>query len=165
MKRCLDERALVRVSMHEGTGSDHLHLRLCADCSARYDLLLEDLERIVGVLETDPPPSASAARQRTMWQVQWLSAATACLVLVVLALDVAWVRRSAPVQVAAQTSSVSAFAADLSAALFTTTDASTEEVEAQYLEAALDAGQPCSQSRFLAGERNDQLSAFAAEGE
>ena len=38
-------------------------------------------------------------------------------------------------------------------------------LEVAYVDAALEAGQPCSRDRFFTGECNDQVSAFQSEGE
>jgi hypothetical protein len=167
MNRCLKERALLRVSMHEGTAAEQAHLRFCADCAEHYDLLLEDLEAIARALET-PPPRVFHIRNVSPRRGQWMAAAIAVAVLAVLILDIAWLQRSSPVQVAAHTSSASSFAADLSAALFPTTDTSGMlqlAAEAPYLEAALEIGQPCTQDRFFTGECNDQLSPVLVEGD
>jgi hypothetical protein len=95
-------------------------------------------------------------------------AAITCAALVALVLDVAWLRRSSPVEVAERASSVSAFATDLSDALFGPSDTSTipaVAAEAPYVEAALEAGQPCTRERLLSGDCSDEVSAFLTEDE
>ncbi len=163
MNRCLNERALLRVCMREGTAAEHSHLRRCADCAERQDQLEEDLETIGWALSTVPPQVARV--RRLAWQpAAWMTAAVACAVLGVLVLDVAWLRLSPPVQI--ERASVSTFAADLSAALFPMNDSSATPqlaAEAPYLEAALEMGQPCTQERFFAGECDDQLSPVLIE--
>jgi hypothetical protein len=167
MNRCLNERALLRISMDESTAAEQTHLRFCADCAEHYDLLLEDLETIGRALEV-PPPRALHNRDVLPHRLRWMTTAIAIAALAVLVLDITWLRRSSPVQVAAHTSSVASFAADLSAALFPTTDTSTTfqlAAEAPYLEAALEMGQPCTQDRFFTGECDDQLSPVLVEGD
>jgi hypothetical protein len=139
-------------------------LRLCADCAQRYEQFVEDLDTIGLVLATPPPASAVA---RVWWprQTQLMAAATACTLLVAVALGVAWLRQPSRVDAATPRHNTEAFAADLSDALFASdiTGVSSVAAEAPYLEAALDAGQPCSGDRFLAGECNDALSAYLIE--
>ena len=55
MKRCLNERALVRLYLHEGTATQQFHLRTCADCAERYEQLVGDLDTIGQVLKAPPP--------------------------------------------------------------------------------------------------------------
>jgi hypothetical protein len=166
MKRCLSERALVRLYLRESTATQQSHLRMCADCAERYQQLFADLDTIGQVLAA--PPVAEIGRA-PLWGLRWMPAAIACgAVLVVLVLDAAWLRRSSPVEVAERASSASAFATDLSDALFGPSDASgipAVAAETPYLEAALEAGQPCTRDRLLAGECIDEVSAFLAEGE
>jgi hypothetical protein len=165
MKRCLSERALVRLYVHEGTATQQFHLRMCADCAKRYEQLVGDLDTIGQVLEA--PPAAKIGRA-PLWGLRWMPAAITCAALAVLILDAAWLRRSSPVEVAERASSASAFAADLSDALFGSSEVSTSPAagpEAPYLEAALEAGQPCTRDRLLTGECSDEVSAFLAEGE
>jgi len=166
MKRCLSERALVRLYLREGTATQQFHLRMCADCAERYQQLFDDLDTIGQVLGA-PPPVGEIDRVAP-WRLRWMPAAIACAVLVVLVLDAAWLRRSSPIEVAERASSASAFATDLSEALFGPSDASritALAAETPYLEAALEAGQPCTRDRLLAGECSDEVSAFLAEGE
>jgi hypothetical protein len=166
MKRCLSERALVWLYLREGTAAQQFHLRMCADCAERYEQLVDDLDTIGRVLEA-PPPVGEIGRAPG-WRLRWAPAAVACAVLVVLLLDVTWLRRSSPVEIAVRASGVSAFATDLSDALFGPSDASAPApvgAEAPYLEAALEAGQPCTRDRFLTGECSDEVSAFLTEGE
>jgi hypothetical protein len=166
MNRCLNERALLALYTHEGTAVAQAHLRLCVDCAERYKLLVQDLETIGQALEAPPP--VSEGRRVLAWRIPWIPAAIACAALLLVALDVAWVRRISPVQVGRRVPSDSVFAADLSNALFATGDANAVPqgvVELSYLDAALDAGHPCTQDRFLAGACDDQLSALLIENE
>jgi len=166
MKRCLSERALVRLYLREGTATQQFHLRMCADCAERYQQLFADLDTIGQVLGAPPP--VGVIDRVSPWRLRWMPAAIACAVLVVLVLDATWLRRSSSVEVAERASSASAFATDLSDALFGPSDANAippVAVEASYLEAALEAGQPCTRERLLTGECSDEVSAFLTEGE
>jgi hypothetical protein len=165
MSPCLNERALLRMYTHESTVAERSHLRLCADCAERYDLFTEELEVIGHVLQAPPPRAVQPDR---VWSIRmhWVPMAAGCITLLALMLGVGWRGRPSATQSAASTSTVSAFAADLSAALFAPSDpdgGGQLASEAPYLEAALDAGQLCTQERFFTGECNDQVSAFVIE--
>jgi hypothetical protein len=165
MNHCLSERMLFRIYLHERLGTERAHLRLCADCAERYDDLTEDLETISRVLEAPPP--ASKIRGVSPWW-RWVGVATACTALIALVVGVTQPRDEAGIEVAAGTSAVSAFAADLSAALFATSGTHARRQfaeEAPYLTAALEAGEPCTRDRFLTGECNDQLSALLMDSD
>ena len=165
MNRCPNEYALVRIYTHEGTAAEQSHLRFCADCAERYDLLVEDLATIGQAL--DAPPAAEL-RERAPWRMRWVPAAAACVALLAVAFGLARLREPSRMQVASRTASSSAFAADLSAALFASSEVDALPqlaAETPYLEAALDAGRPCTQDGFLSGECSDQLSALLSEGE
>jgi hypothetical protein len=164
MNDCLNERALLRVYTHEGTPAELSHLRLCADCAEYYERLTDDLETIEHVLQE--PPAVSEIRA-VPWR-RWIPAAAACTAVMALVIAVMWLRQPAPLTVAARSSTVSAFAADLSTALFATsgTNAAAQlAADAPYLEAALNAGQPCTRDQVFTGECTDPLSAFVVEGE
>jgi hypothetical protein len=163
MNRCLGERALLRNYLHEGTAAEQSHLRQCADCAERYELLTEDLETIDQAL--DAPPLA--AEPRRAWPLRWVPAAAVGMAVVALLLGVAWLRRPAPV--AAHPTGLAVFVADVSDALFATGEANAlpqiAAAETSYLDAALDAGHPCTRERFLAGDCSDQLSALLIDSE
>ena len=178
MNRCLNERALLAIYTHEGTAAEESHVRLCADCAERYELLVQDLKTIGQVLEA-PPPAWQGRRVlawQLPWRLPWIPVAIASAALLVVALGIAWVRLSSPVQVALSVNDVSAFTADLSNALFGTGDANAVPqgdanavpqmvAEVSYLDAALDAGHPCTPDQLLTGDCDDQLSALMIESE
>jgi len=163
MTRCLNESALLRLHMRESVAAERSHLRLCADCAERYERLVEDLETIGRVLEAAPP--ALERREARAWRAGWLPvAAAACAAVLVVVAGGVWRRGPAPV--AARAGNMSAFADDLSAALFASADPSALlplAADAPYVTAALQAGQPCTQERFFTGECNDQVSALLIE--
>jgi hypothetical protein len=166
MNQCLSERTMLRIYTHDGTAVERWHLRMCADCAERYDEFEEDLQTIGAVLEA--PPVAEVRHRLLSWRMRWLSAATAGVAVAALVWSVAWLRPQPPLQLASRSGSVTAFADDVSAALFATTDADATPrlaEDAPYLEAALEAGRPCTQARFLSGDCNDQLSALLIEEE
>jgi len=165
MNRCLNERALVRMLSREETAAERCHVRLCADCAERYDELVEDLDKIGQTLVAVPP---GVVRRMPMVRVPWLPAAIACATVLAVVLDVAWVRRSSPLRLATRTSNIAAFTSDLSDALFATSDGNIVAQlpgDTPYLDAALEAGRPCSSEQFLAGECNDEVSAWLVEEE
>ena len=166
MKQCLNERVLLRVHTREGTLAEREHLRLCADCAERYDQLAEDLDVLRHILQ-EPPPAA-AVRRVEPFRVGWVPlAAAAALVVALASASLLHQPASVPVQLAARSTTVSAFATDVSAALFAdsipTTIAALTTSDASYLQAALDAGSLCTPDRYDSGECDDQLSALLLE--
>jgi hypothetical protein len=170
MKRCLSERALLRVYSRDGTAAEREHLQLCPDCAERYDALAEDLSLLQRTLE-EPEPAAAGHHVSFPFRLGWVPVAAAAAALLALIVGVQWLRQpmSGTVQVASRSSNVSAFAADVSAALFANNDARTTVAlasnDAPYLQAALDAGSPCTRDRYLNGECDDQLSALILESD
>jgi len=169
MKRCLSERALLQVHNREGTAVQQEHLRLCADCVERYDQLVEDLEALHGVLQAAPP--AVEVRRAVPFSIGWVPVAAAAVALLAIVGGVRLLRAptAPPVQVASRGTAVSAFAADVSAALFAdgapTTTGALATTDAPYLQAALDSGSLCTRDRYFGGECDDQLSALILESE
>jgi len=170
MKRCLSERALFRVRSQDGTAAEREHLQVCPDCAQRYDALDEDLSLLQRVLEEREPAAAVqhlSPRLRLGWMT--LAAAAAAVLALVVSVPLLHQPTPAPVQTAVRHSSVSAFAADVSAALFANNDATTAvalaTTDAPYLQAALDAGAPCTRERYFNGECDDQLSALILDSD
>jgi hypothetical protein len=164
MKRCLNERALVRLYLHEGTATQQFHLRTCADCAERYDALVDDQHASDAILTTTPPP-AVVTRRLSRWHMGWAPAA-AFVVLLAAVASVISLRRPAPPPMASRSTNVSAFAADVSLALFASADAGDfPQIESapSDLGAALEAGWACTQDRYFNGECNDQLSMLLFE--
>ena len=171
MNRCLSERTLLRVYTRDGTVAQREHLRLCADCAERYDRLEEDLGTLRHILEA-PPPVAVARQRAGAFHMGWLPiAAVATAALVVLLVSVPWLRQPPRTSggAAAHSPTVSAFAADVSAALFADgapgTSVEVAMNDTADLQAALDTGSLCTRDRYLNGECDDQLSALLYESE
>ncbi len=163
MNRCLGERALLRVYLKEASGSEQAHLRLCAHCAERYDAVVDDLHAIDTILTKTPPPAVATSRVSGGY-MRWVPAA-AFVVLVAAAASVITLRRPAP-PMASRNTNVSAFAADVSAALFAGADAGDFphiESAPPDLGAALEAGRACTEDRYFNGECNDQLSMLLVE--
>ncbi len=166
MNRCLSERAMLRVYLEEGTAAERSHLRLCAACAQSYDAFVDDLQVIGDVLANTPPPPRAASRAPGV-HFGWVPATVMAALLAVVA-SVVLLHRSAPEQIAARSPNVSAFAADVSAALFASPGAGDilpADFETSYLDAALEAGVACTQERYFNGECADQLSALFLESE
>jgi hypothetical protein len=169
MRQCMSERALLRFHSRDGTAAEREHLRLCADCTERYDQLVEDLATLHLTLEAPQP--AAAVRRFTPFLVHWapMAAAAAGLAAVIVVSVAGRHPLVDPVQVATRSTAVSAFAADVSAALFADSEsagtAALPTVETSYLQAALDAGSPCTREQYLDGECDEQLSALLSESE
>jgi hypothetical protein len=167
MNRCLRERALLSVFAGEGTAAQHTHLRLCADCAERYDGLIDDLEAIGDGLR-HTPPAARALSDVPGAFLRGLPFAAAAGVLLVVGLTVTQLLAPTPAPVASRSANVPAFAADVSAALFASgDDSNTVQIasDAPYLQAALEAGLPCTQDDFFNGECDDQVAAIAFESD
>ncbi|MGD0946019.1 MAG: hypothetical protein ABSA52_01205 [Candidatus Binatia bacterium] len=164
MNRCLSKRALLRAYLKEASGAEHAHLRLCVDCAGRYDALVDDLHAIDAILTTTPPP-AVVTRRLSRWHMGWAPAA-AFVVLLAAVASVISLHRPAPPPVPSRSTNVSAFAADVSLALFASADASDfPQIESapSDLGAALEAGWACTQDGYFNGECNDQLSMLLFE--
>ena len=163
MNRCLGERALLALHFTAGNARAHAHLRLCADCAERYEALVDDLE-VIGTSLAGPPP-ARMRRHALPLRPRVLAAAALGTVLA-FAIGITAVRRPAPPQSATRSNTLSAFAADVSEALFPNagvSDLPQLASDAPYLRAALEVEWPCTQDRFLDGECGDQLSALLFE--
>lgn len=169
MTECLSERTLLQLHTRDGAAAERQHLRLCADCAERYDKLAEDLDTLRHILAA-PPPRPAVPRANPL-RVGWVPVAAAAVVLLAVFVIAPWLRPEAPAPtpIAASGATVAAFAADVSAALFAdSTPALTVAVatsDASYLQAALDAGSPCTRDRYLNGACDDQLSALLFESE
>jgi len=162
MTRCLNERALVRVYFKDGTAAEHSHLRWCADCAEAYDRLVDDLEAIHETLASVSPAPLAAAHA-VPWRRAWVPLAALALAVIAIVVGVLWRQPPAPIQVAAETRSVSAFGRDIASALFPGAGIDTVAEfgsDAPYLYAALEAGRPCSEDAFVNGECSDQVSAL-----
>jgi len=163
MNRCLNDGALWQMYTDEGTAAQHLHVEHCAECTRRYSQLVEELQTIGQALAIPPLVEAHSSR----WAAPWLSLTTVGAGVTALLLGVLLLRPAAPTPATARSANVATFAADLSTALFAPDSeaVSPTRSEALYVEAALDAGQPCGGERFLDGECDDQLSALVIEDE
>jgi hypothetical protein len=168
MKECLNERTLLQLYTRDGTAAERQHLRLCADCAERYDMLAEDLDALRHILAAPPP--RGVVRRANAVRVGWVSVAAAAVALLAVHGGVSWLRQEAPppTHLATPAGTVAAFAADVSAALFAdstpTLTVALATSDTSYLQAALDAGSPCTRDRYLNGACNDELSALLFEG-
>jgi hypothetical protein len=167
MTRCLNERALVRLYFKEGTADEHSHLRLCADCAETYDRLVHDLEAIHHIL-ADTPPRTAAAGRLAPWRWVLLPAAAVSVAMIAIVISIGWLRQPASVQLAAGNRNLSAFADDVSSAVFAgvgSDDAIDIRADAPDLRVALADGWPCTRDAFFNGECSDQVSALLLEVE
>jgi len=170
MRQCMSERALLRFHSRDGRATEREHLRLCADCAERYDQLVEDLSTLHLALEA-PQPAVAAVRRFAPFSVRWASIATAAAMLAAAILVSVAGRHPpvVPVQVASRSTAVSAFAADVSAAVFadsgSASTAALPTLETSYLQAALDVGTPCTRAQYFSGECYEQLSALLSESD
>jgi len=166
MRRCLRERALFDVLSGDGTPAQHAHLRLCAGCAERFDALSDDLGAISGVLAQRPPWRVA---RRVAWPRQrWVPLGVAAAVLLAVGVATTLLRAPAPVPLALSSASMPAFADDVSAALFASGDDSgsaPSAIDAPYLQAALEAGLPCTQQRIFDGECEDQIFALVLQSD
>ena len=174
MKRCLNERALVLLSVGEGTAAQREHCDGCPTCAARLQALTADLGGIGEVLRGVPPRLARQPRRSPSWRlVPALAIATIAAVVGVHRL---YERRPLdPVgrDVVAD-ASVSASAEEVSDALFDTGGerallamalppgggARLTVTEAPEVERALELGTPCTAERFVGADCSDYTSAL-----
>lgn len=56
MRRCLRDKALLRLYEGEGSERQQAHLDACQACAKRYQRLVDDLGAIRRVLREEPPP-------------------------------------------------------------------------------------------------------------
>jgi len=175
MKRCLDERSLVMLSVGEGTAAEREHSETCPTCGARLRAVTADLGGIGEVLRGAPPPLALRRPRRSPSWSLVPALAIASLVAVVgvhRLLEPRAFDRTAADGVA--DASVSASAEEVSDALF---DTSGERgvlamalshggggrltvTEAPEVERALGLGSPCTGKRFIGADCSDYTSAL-----
>lgn len=162
MSRCLSERALVRLQMKEGGADEHAHLLACGDCTRRFNRLGDDLRVIHEVLTAAPPAAVARHRLPNVFGA-WVPAAALSVAVVAILVSLIWPRLPVAPQGAGHNGSVSAFATDVSTAVFAGA-ATAEPLEiasdAPYLRAAFEEGWPCTGEQFFAGECDDQVSAL-----
>lgn len=167
MRRCLRERALLDILSGDGTAAQYAHLRLCADCAERYDALSDDVQAISGALvQTSPPPRAASHVPRAL--LRWVPLGAVAAVLLAVGVAATLLRAPAPEPLTIASVNVPAFAADVSAALFASGDetgSTLSAADAPYLQAALEAGLPCTQERFFDGECEDQVFALVLQSD
>lgn len=78
MKRCLTDRALIRLLAELGKPDERTHLAVCTHCAARYRRLESEMAEIAHVLVATPEP-----RVRTMPTTgRWIAAAAALAAVV-----------------------------------------------------------------------------------
>jgi hypothetical protein len=183
MNRCLDDRGLVLAAIGEVSAEERAHLGSCRSCSSRYTRLAGDLDVIGAVLRGAPPrhsPAPSSYQSNRVWV-----AALAMAAAVTLIVALQWLRRPADTELArvsgpssAPTSArdISAYAEEVSAAMFDTAadrrlssgvfDVATRDngqrltPEAATLQEALEAGPVCTGGSFINGDCNDYVSAL-----
>jgi hypothetical protein len=157
MNTCLRNRALVLLSVGEGTREQQAHLATCASCATRYRRFVHDLEAIEHLLRVTSPPPA-VFRRFLLRRLPWRPMVAAFAAAFVLIGGGWWLRQSfqPPVSGEAYTEDVSHFLeSELSPALFATVDVHTTSIPSAvsnsvYLQAALDGGWPCEwQEPFL----------------
>lgn len=162
MSGCLRERALIKLHLGDASGRDRAHLGGCAECQARYQRLLADLQAIHQVLKAPPPRLVEARAWSHPWRALVPASVMATAVLAVI-VGVLGLRQLRGPEAAGPNGTVSSLAADVSAAVFNeagSDDAVELAFEAPYLHNALGSGWPCTGDAFLNGECNDQLSAL-----
>jgi hypothetical protein len=179
MSGCLDDRALVLIAVGEAAADDRSHVGACPSCGNRLRELERDLRQIDETLRGTPPRTVTARRPlvpRAWLVVPAAALAGALAVLGVLrpadreAVQVATVPRSAE-----ETSQLTSYATEVSAALFDTgVEANVAPMPlrrragrgpvapaaASDLAAALGDGTPCTARRLFGASCNDYTSAL-----
>jgi hypothetical protein len=175
MKRCLNERSLVLLSVGEGTAAQREHSETCPACRARLRALTAELGGIGGVLRGAPPPLAHRRPRRSP---SWSLVPALTIALLVAVVGVHRLYESRPVvrtdDVVVADASVSASAEEVSDALFDTggeravlamalplgRGGRLTVTEAPEVERALEIGSPCTAERFVGADCSDYTSAL-----
>lgn len=149
MSRCLRDQTFLLLYEGEGTGVHRAHLEACAACAARYQRLVHDLEVIGQVLREAPPPQAVPHRSHPL-RIRWVPVTAALALTLALVWGGVWMRGPSPpgLPAGARNEAILLFLEEVSAALFSTVDASaavmpTPVSNFAYLQAALEGEWPC----------------------
>ena len=175
MKRCLNERSLVMLSVGEGTAAARAHSETCPTCGTRLRALTAELGGIGEVLRGAPPP---LARRRPRRSPSWSLVPALAIASLVAVVGVHRLFEPRPFDRTdgdgVADASVSASAEAVSDALF---DTSGERAvlamalppgrggrltvtEAPEVERALGLGSPCTGERFVGADCSDYTSAL-----
>ena len=175
MNRCLSERALVLLSVGEGTVAERGHCDACLACAARLRRLTADLGGIGEVLRGAPPRLAGSQPRRAP---SWRLAPALAVATLVAVVGVHRLYQRPPLErvdgESGADASLSASAEEVSDALF---DTSSERAllavalpsgaggrmavtEAPEVERALGLGSPCTAERFVGADCSDYTSAL-----
>jgi hypothetical protein len=150
MRRCLSERALLKLVADADRTADRAHLAACGLCDARYRAIMRDLDRVSDVLlHSEPPPWSRSVLAR-----YWLPATAAAVAVVAL---LVWVEITVWRAVTpAPPEEVTAFLSDLSTTMFSMGDAvaATDEV-----------GADASDDTLAAGCSSDTMGVFGCESD
>jgi hypothetical protein len=98
----------------------------------------------------------------------WIPAAAVSVATIAIVVSIGWLRQPAPAQRAAGNRNLSAFADDVSSAVFAGVgfgDAVDVRADAPDLRVAMADGWPCTRDAFFNGECSDQVSALLLEVE
>jgi hypothetical protein len=175
MNRCLSERALVLLSVGEGTVAEREHCDGCPACAARLRRLTADLGGIGEVLRGAPP---ALARRQPRRSPSWSLVPALAIATLVAVVGVHQLYERRPLERVdgdgGADAAVSASAEKVSDALF---DTSGERAllamalppgaggrltvtEAPEVERALGLGSPCTGERFVGADCSDYTSAL-----
>ncbi len=175
MNRCLSERALVLLSVGEGSAADREHCGECPACAERLRAVTADLDGIGEALRGAPPPLAARQPRRSP---SWGFAPALAVAALAAVVGVHRLLEKPPIELASARgsgdASVSASAEEVSEAMFDTggerallTMALTPSAgarrlvtEAPEVERALGLGSPCTGDRFVGADCNDYTSAL-----
>jgi hypothetical protein len=175
MKRCLDERVLVLLSVGDGTAAEREHCDGCPACATRLRAVITDLGGIGEVLREAPPPFAPRLPRRLP---AWRLVPALTIAMLVAAVGVHRLFEARPRDrvdgAGVGDASLSASAEEVSDALFDTSgerallamalpsSAGGRQVltEAPEVERALGLGAPCTGERFVGADCSDYTSAL-----
>jgi hypothetical protein len=95
MSRCVNDHALWLLSEGQASCINRAHVAVCADCAARYQRLVNDLEVLRAALTAAPPVLAARTRRRATGAA-WLTAMAATAAMLWLAWSGLWLLGPSP---------------------------------------------------------------------
>jgi len=150
MNTCLRNRALLLLSVGEGTSKQRAHLATCTTCTTRYQKFVHDVAAIEQTLLTTSPP-LTVPQRFLLLRLPWRPLAAAFVATLALVWGGVWLWQPSHTGRQTRNEEVLRFLEnEVSPALFATVDARAGELPTPvsnltYVEAALAGEWPCEQ--------------------